>query len=241
MHKCEHIGCETEVEDNFHFCYVHRKDKYLDTCKIHGVTEFVLGVCQKCKKLKKPIYRINKRNGKYYFNMNKKPLEDNYFMKPFYDVLTHKNPNYEKQFMCNITKNAGIYGIFERDPSKKDGLGKCLYVGQSGNIKNRIEQHKKNFVTASNHIKGLKAHEQANSKNKIIVIPNYKVEAKYYMMAKDHYLKDLKFVTLYKIDKRKWSKFSIEEQKLCLTFLEQAMIDTWKPKFNTFAARPSSY
>ena len=74
-----------------------------------------------------------------------------------------------------------------------------------------------------------------------IVIPNYKVEAKYYMMAKDHYLKNLKFVTLYKVDKKKWSKFTIEEQKLCLTFLEQAMIDTWKPKFNTFAARPSSY
>lgn len=235
MKKCEHPGCNKEIEDIYHFCYEHRKDKYIDNCKIHGATEFILGQCQKCKKLKRPIYRINKRNGKYYFNMDKKPLEKGYFMEPYYKVLTHKNENYAKRFLGNISNAPGIYGIFVRNRKKKDGLGECLYVGQSGNIKNRIEQHKRNFVKASNHIKGLKAH----NKHGIIVIPNYKVEAKYYMMAKDYYLKDLKFVCLYRIDKNDWKKYTREEQKVCLTFLEQAYMDTFKPKYNSFAARPS--
>ena len=233
MKECEHNGCKNMIDDNYHFCYQHRKDTYIDICHIHGETEFILGKCQKCKKLRTPIYRIHYRNGAYYFNKDKKPLSKDYFMKPYYKVLTHKTPAYNKQFIGNITATPGIYGIFEK---KKDGsLGKCLYVGQSYNIKNRVSQHRKNFVTASNHIKGLKAH----SKHQIIIITKYKVEAKYYMMARDYYLKDLKFVSLYKIDKKTWQKYTKEEQKLCLTFLEQAMIDTWNPSLNIIAARPS--
>ena len=235
MKKCTHKGCNTQIDDKYRFCYEHRKDKYYDICKIHGKQQFSEGKCLKCQEMKKPIYRVYKRNGKYYFNRDKKPLEKNNFLQPYYKDLTHKNKNYYKKYISNITNRAGIYGIFVRDKKKKDQLGKCLYIGQSNNISLRVKQHKKNFVTASNHIKGLKIHNPQG----IIVIPKYKVEAKYYMMAKDYYLKDLKFVCLYKSNDRTFKKLSHSEQKILLTFFEQALMDIWMPPLNTFAARPS--
>lgn len=236
MKVCEHKECTEQIEDKYRFCYEHRKDKYYDQCHIHGKQLFSEGKCLKCQEMKKPIYRIYNRNGKYYFNRDKKPLPLNSFLKPYYKVLTHKTKAYQKQFMCNISNQPGIYGIFVRDRRKKSHLGECLYVGQSQSISKRIEQHKKNFVVASNHIKGLKAH----NKTGIIVIPKYKVESKYYMMAKDYWLKDLKFVCLYKIPKKKFLKLSQEEQKMLLTFLEQCEMDVWQPKLNYFAARPNT-
>ena len=234
MHKCEHSGCKVMVEDSYHFCYNHRKDKYIDTCKIHGKQEFILGVCQKCKKLKKPIYRIYYRNKNYYRGTCKTPLPNDYYLKPYFKVLTSRSPTFHKKFIKKIVQGPGIYGIFVRNKRRKDQLGDCLYVGQSISIKNRIAQHKKNFVIASNHLSGLKSYYKNT-----VIIDKFKVESKYYKMCKDYYLKDLKFVTLYQIPKNEFKKYTQEEQKELLTFLEQHYIDIFKPKLNLFAARPS--
>lgn len=235
MKKCEHKGCKNRIEDHYKFCFEHRKDKYIDTCYIHGRTTFSEFKCLKCQAMKKPMYRIHKRGSEYYFNRNKKPISKDSFMYPYCKQLTHKTVTYQNKYMGKITNSAGIYGIFVRDRRKKDQLGECLYIGQAVNLTNRMKQHKKNFTTASNHIKGLKA----QSKSAIIVIPKYKVEAKYYMMAKDYWLKDLKFVCLYKFDSKEFNKLENSEKKILLTLEEQLYMDIYSPLYNTFAARPS--
>lgn len=225
MHRCEHKGCKELIEDKWHFCYEHRKDEYYDICKIHGKQKFILGKCQKCQELRSPVYRIHYRNGKYYLGKSKKPLSDNYYLKRFYSVLISTN---KEKYISNISKYPGIYGIFVRT---KNGLGKCLYVGQSTCIARRITQHKNNFVIASNHIKGLKLHKRK--------VSEYKVESKYYKMAEKYKLKELKFVSLYKIPYKIFNKYTEEEQKNILTYLEQSCMDYYKPSLNSFAARPS--
>jgi len=234
MKKCGHKGCKTKIDEQYRFCYEHRKDKYQDTCYIHGKTLFSEGKCLKCLDMKRPIYRIHKRDNNYYFNRNRKPIDKDSFMYPYCKQLTHKTISYQNRYMGKISNSAGIYGIFVRDKRKKDQLGECLYVGQATDISRRIKQHKKNFATASNHIKGLKA----SSKSSVIVIPKYKVEAKYYMMAKDYWLKDLKFVCLYRFDDN-FKKLLPSEQKVLLTLEEQLFIDIYSSSLNTFAARPS--
>ena len=235
MKKCAHKGCNNKIDEQYRFCYEHRKDKYIGTCYIHGKTTFSEGRCLKCQEMKKPIYRIHKRGNDYYFNRNRKPINKNSFIHPYCKQLTHKTVSYQNRYIGKITNSPGIYGIFVRDKRRKDQMGECLYVGQSINLATRIKQHKKNFVVASNHIKGLKA----QSKSSIIVIPKYKVEAKYYMMAKDYWLKDLKFVCLYKFTDNDFKKLQNSEKKILLTLEEQLFIDLYSPKLNTFAARPS--
>ena len=226
MHRCEHKGCKELVDNNWHFCYEHRNDVYYDICKVHGKQKFILGKCQECQKLRTPIYRIHFRNGRYYSGKSKKPLPENYFLKRFYGVLMCNN---KEKYISNISKFAGIYGIFVRT---KKGLGKCLYVGQSNCIARRITQHKNNFVIASNHIKGLNLHKRK--------VTDYKVESKYYKMADNYKLSELKFVSLYKIPTKIYNKYSEEEQKTILTYLEQSFMDYYKPSLNSFDARQST-
>lgn len=243
MHKCGKRGCQKQVEDSYRFCFLHKDTPYKDTCKIHGKQVFIAGECQKCKTLKQGIYRIYKRNGKYYFNRSKKPIDKNskyYFLKPYFDVLTHKTRQFQEKQVSTISESPGVYGIFVRDRNKKNQLGKCLYIGQSVNLKRRIAQHKKNIVTASNQIKGIRLKAKKNYRDwkKMVPKEKRKVENKYYIMSQ-YYMKDLKFTPIVKVDKKYWNKLTEEQKKLLLCFLEQVELDTFKPESNTFASRPS--
>lgn len=227
MHKCAKKRCNEQIENKYRFCYKHRNTKYLDTCKIHGKTYFVNNQCQKCLRLKDPKYIIIKKNNNYYFR-NNKPITKKSILYPLLDRLTHLTREYQEPYIKRISEGPGIYGIFARN---KKQLGECLYIGQSVEVKTRIKQHKECFKTAQNHINGLRKHFKRINLNKI----ERKVEYKYYVMANQYTLKDLKFVKIISLDK----KCSEREFREALTYCEQAMMTAFKPKFNTFAARPT--
>lgn len=196
----------------YNFCYTHKDDIYIDTCKIHGKTKFQNYHCLKCQELKKPKYTKNKQTLSY--------LEEIFGKR-----LKYKTRRYQERYIQRIGNVSGIYGIFVK---KGSGLGKCLYVGQSVNIATRVKQHKENFKKAQKHLIGLKTW---NKRLKI-----YKVEYKYYEMAKKYNLSDLKFVRLCTIPKK---YLQTTEFNGIITYMEQFMMDAYKPTLNTFAARPS--
>lgn len=213
--KCKVCGCDS---GKFIVCFEHRNKKYKDTCHIHGNTYFINRQCLKCLKLKEVIYLI--KDGCDRFG-NK--VDKNHYLYPYKSRLTHLSRKYQSKYMQRISKTSGIYGIFANNT--------CLYVGQSVNISNRIEQHKENFKIAKFHISGVKLHKQRISISKL----DHKVEYKYYEMAKDYNLPDLTFKTLFKIPRLE-NEFEFNE---LLTYAEQAMINSYKPKFNKVAARPT--
>ena len=57
----------------------------------------------------------------------------------------------------------------------------------------------------------------------------------YYEMAKNYNLPDLSYKTLFRVPRLK-DEFEFNE---LLTYAEQAMIESYQPKFNHIAARPS--
>lgn len=203
-------------------------------CKIHGRTQFKNGKCIKCQELKRGKYRIYKRDKKYYFNRDKKPLESDYFMKPYLNILSKRDKKSIK--IGKITKTPGTYGIFVRNGDK---LGECLYVGQSFNVSQRVIQHKKNLIIAENHIKGRKRWCKSKRLNTLIPSHKRKVEYKYYQIAFRYTLQDIKFVKLSSYDKKFWNSLTNWQQRVCLTFFEQYAMDIFSPKYNTFAARPT--
>ncbi len=204
----------------FIVCYNHRNTKYIDNCYIHGKTYFINGQCLKCRQLKEPIYRII--NNKDRFNND---IDKTHFLYPYNERLTNLNKKYQQKYIQRISHTSGIYGIFYNNV--------CLYVGQSVDISNRIHQHKENFKTAKYHISSLRRYHKRISLNKI----EHKVEFKYYEMANKYDLNELTFKTLFKVPRLR-DNFEFNE---LLTCAEQAMIDTYKPKYNTLAARPTRY
>ena len=210
LHKCLHRGCKNKTVYNF--CYAHKDDVYLDVCKIHGKTKFQNYHCLKCQELKKPKYTKNKQVLSCLDEI-------------FGTRLKHKTRKYQERYIQRIGNVSGIYGIFVK---KGSGLGKCLYVGQSVNVATRVKQHKENFKKAQRHLIGLKTW---NKKLKV-----YKVEYKYYEMAKKYNLSDLKFVRLCTIPKK---YLQTPEFNGIITYMEQFFMDVYKPTLNTFAARPS--
>lgn len=239
MHKCAVKGCNEQIPNKYKVCFKHLDTNYYDVCKIHGRTLFNHYQCLKCKKLKQPEYIITKKNNKYYGRKNKL-LPKDYYLKPFYDRFLHLNRKYQEPFMGNVTDNPGVYGIFVKDNRYKNGLGECIYVGQSKNMRSRVNQHKEAFKKAQRQIKGTRVHK----KNASIKNLNHKTEYKYYKMADKYKLSQLKFVSLFKLNKNlfKQSDLTIKE---VLTYCEQAMITSYAqkglsmPKYNTMAARPA--
>ena len=197
-------------------CYDHKDTQYKDICKVHGETWFINRKCIKCNTPTYIIYKKKDRLG------NK--ITPKHFLYPYLDRLTNYDINYQKQFQRRISNCAGIYGIFYKNT--------CLYVGQSVNITNRIAQHKKNFKTAQNHLRGIRIHKKRVSIHKNIP---YKVEYKYYEMANKYKLGDLSYKTLFVVPKLK----DTTEFNELLTYAEQSMMLTYKPKFNHMTARPS--
>lgn len=185
---------------------------------MHGKTWFIGRQCQKCKDLKRVIYLIKDNKDRFGNKITK-----NHFLYPFKARLTHLNRRYQSKYMQRISSTSGIYGIFYKTT--------CLYVGQSINISNRIKQHKENFKTAKFHISGIRLHKQRVSISKM----QHKVEYKYYEMAQEYNLNDLYYKTLFVVPKLK-DEFEYNE---LLTYAEQAMIESYKPKFNHIAARPT--
>ncbi len=213
--KCAVCGTNS---GNFVVCYKHRNTKYKSTCPIHGKTIFIGRQCQKCKDLKMPLYVI--KNGKDRLG---KKIGVRHFLYPYLDRLTKLDKKYQVKYQKRISSVSGIYGIFAGNI--------CLYVGQSNNIKKRIEQHKKNFKIAQYQMRGIRIHKKRISLNKI---PR-KVEYKYYEMASNYKLSDLTYKTLFAIPQIE-DTYKFNE---LLTYAEQAMMIAYKPKYNHIAARPS--
>ena len=199
-------------------CYEHRNTEYIDNCKIHGKTKFINRQCLKCKELKNPIYRI--KNNKDRFG---KVINKNHFLYPYLDRLTKLNKTYQNKFIKRLSHSPGIYGIFYNNI--------CLYIGQSVDISNRIHQHRENFKKAQHQINGTRAHKKRISISKM----PHKVEYKYYEMAYKYKLNELTFKRIFDVPRLK-DEFQFNE---LMTYAEQAMIDTYKPKFNHIAARPT--
>ena len=213
--KCKVCGCNS---GKYVVCWDHKDTKYKDTCKIHGKTWFINRQCQKCLELKTAIYLVKDNKDRFGDKITK-----DHFLYPYRKRLTHLNRRYQSQFMQRISNTAGIYGIFCGST--------CLYVGQSVNISMRIKQHKENFKKAKFQIQGTKLHKQRISISKM----PHKVEFKYYEMAKNYNLPDLSYKTLFRVPRLK-DEFKFNE---LLTYAEQAMIESYQPKFNHIAARPS--
>lgn len=213
--KCKICGQDS---GKYVVCWEHRNTKYKDTCKIHGKTWFINRQCQKCKELKTAIYIIEDGRDRFGVKINK-----GHFLYPYKKRLTHLNKRYQAPYQQRISHTSGIYGIFYKST--------CLYVGQSVDISTRIKQHKENFKKAKFQINGTKLHKQRISISKM----PHKVEYKYYEMAKEYNLPDLSYKTLFKVPKLK-DEFEYNE---LLTYAEQAMIESYQPKFNHIAARPT--
>ena len=204
----------------FVVCFDHKDTKYKEICPIHGYTWYINRQCLKCKQLKEPIYVIKDKKDRLGNKITKK-----HYLYPYLDRLTNYSKTYQQQFQRRISNCSGIYGIFYNNT--------CLYVGQSINITHRIEQHKKNFKIAQNHLRGLRIRKKRISISKI----PHKVEYKYYEMASKYKLGDLSYKTLFVVPKL---SNNIEYNEL-LTYAEQAMIFAYKPKCNHMAARPTAY
>lgn len=210
--KCKVCGKEC---GKYAVCWDHRETKYKDICKIHGETWFINRQCIKCQI---PVYNIvNNKDRKG------KKITQRHFLYPYLDRLTNYDKSYQKQFQRRISNCAGVYGIFYNNT--------CLYVGQSFNITNRISQHKKNIIKVQNQLKGVRIHKKRVNINKV----EHKVEFKYYELAKSYRLSDLSYKTLFVVP-RLDNDYEFTE---LLTYAEQAMINTYKPKFNHMAARPT--
>jgi len=54
----------------------------------------------------------------------------------------HNAFNFNSPTIDTITTDAGVYGLFQWDPSISKYL--CLYVGQSENLRQRLRQHLNN-------------------------------------------------------------------------------------------------
>lgn len=229
-HKCAYRGCTQLVDIKYKYCYEHRETIYNDVCRIHGKTKFQQGRCLKCEQLKKPIYRLTYK-GKSWYDRNSDRITKNHYLYPYLKHLTKKTRKEQEKFIQKISSKPGIYGIFERKGAK---LGKCLYVGQSINVSQRVHQHRENFKKAQRHIIGVR---MRNKHATIDRLKPYKTEFKYYRMADKYKLSELKFVRLMSLPYQ--SKLTTEQYKDLLTYAEQAMIDAYKPSLNLFAARPS--
>ena len=213
--KCKVCG---KACGNYPVCYQHKETKYQGICKLHGKTTFIGRQCQKCLKLKKPIYVV--KNGK---DRHGKKITKDHFLYPYLGRLTHKTRAYQVKYQHRISSGGGIYGIFAGNV--------CLYVGQSSCITSRIKQHKDCFKTAQKQMQGIRIHKKIVQIGKI----KHKTDFKYYEMAHKYKLSDLSYKTLFVIPKMK----NEEEYKERLTYAEQAMMDAYKPKFNHIAARPN--
>lgn len=208
MKKCGIENCNKTIDDSYKFCYEHRRCCYIDTCKIHGSVEFKQGKCIDCLQLMKPIYRIYKRDGKFY--LGRKLAKLDHPLYEYFNLLIHRNRPYAMRFINPILNGSGTYGIFKK--GRGNSLGRCMYIGQSINIKCRVDQHIEKISMAQNKFPGL--------------------PTMYYNLS-DIGLPNLKFMKLISIDKI----MEIEQLYECLSILEQYSMDCFQPELNVIAAR----
>lgn len=213
--KCKICG---QNSGKYVVCHKHKETRYKDICKIHGKTWFVNRLCQKCKELKKAVYIITDNRDRF-----GDVIDKSHFLYNYKARLTNLDRKYQSKYMKRISNTSGIYGIFYKST--------CLYVGQSINISNRIKQHKENFRIAKFHINGVRLNRKRVHLGKL----KHKVEYKYYEMAYNYNLPDLSYKTLFVVPVLN-DEFEYYE---LLTYAEQAMMETYQPKFNHIAARPS--
>ena len=231
VHKCAYPRCTQVIDIKYRYCFEHRDTIYEDFCRIHGKTKFQQGRCLQCDQLKTPIYRVTHR-GKNWYDKDAVRIDENHWLYPYLSRLTSRTRKSQEAYIQKISHRPGIYGIFVR---KQNQLGKCLYVGQSVNVSQRVHQHRECFKKAQKHILGVRMRRKHAS---ITQLKPYKTEFKYYRMADKYKLSDLKFVRLMSLPVKN-STLSMEQYKDLLTYAEQAMIDAYKPSLNLFAARPS--
>lgn len=166
------------------------------------------------EELKKSKYGIKKKKGKFY--VNDEELDEKSFLVRlgYVEDLTKKTKESALKYLGNITSVPGIYAIFKKDTNGE--LGKCLYIGQSFNIKHRCKEHIDNLYNAyGTEFKVLTMYKDLNN------------------IGKDN----IKFVRLFAISNKYWDKMDYEEKNLTLTILEDYFISSLKPKLNVIQAR----
>lgn len=176
---------------------------------------------------KKSIFSIKKRKGKYYFKGKRTPIKRSYFAYKHLRTLSNNSRRSALRF-CKHARGSypGIYGFFLYEKGKNRlNIGKCLYIGQSVNIKRRKREHEEAIKIAINELK-----------NKDPWL--YTLDSKYYKIAKNIISgKRVIFICVYQINKREWSKLNLDQARELLCLYEQWAMDTYKPKYNVIASR----
>lgn len=233
MHQCGYHKCTNQVDSKYKYCYEHKYTRYTDDCPIHGRTFFRLGHCLKCEALKTPSHIITKKKSKYYDRFGK-PLPQGHVLEKYYKRLLKTERDYQDPYVStSLTHQPGIYGIFAK--GSKGKVGDCLYIGQSIDIEKRIHQHIENYSIAEEHIAKVRAKHKATDIDHMA----HEVELKYYRLADRYALSDLMFCSVLVLDNT--NNLSVKEISEALTYCEQAMIDSYHPILNTFAARPTKF
>ncbi len=170
-----------------------------------------------------PKYRLKRIKGKY--KGCTKLKEDT----SVYDYIYYSKEKDLRKNSKRITKGLGIYGIFVRDKRYKNQLGKCLYIGQSRDVKRRVKEHKDSIKHAERVLQGYRSHTKNFS---ISWIKDNDIEFKYYRIADKYSLKNIKFVKI-------MSFCGIIDSCNTLTYAEQHCIDEFRPLYNTVVAKPT--
>lgn len=230
LHKCGHPKCTNYIELKYEYCYEHKNDRLTNGTLLNQNhnSEEILKEFPNASDMTKSVYKIRRRtyrNTVFYY-LGSKRLDDTYIRDDLLKIFSKPSLYQAKKYVGKITKGAGTYGIFIRNRRSKLGIGECLYIGQSLNVKNRISQHMDNINIASLYItKGI------NKKD---------VPRMYYGMAAIG-IENLKFVRLMSIDSRYWDSLNRHDKEELLTITEQYMMDCWEPRYNVVKARPTDF
>lgn len=215
---CDFKGCSKIISSRYRFCFDHKNEKYIETCKHHGETTHTAFKCGKCKAMRRSIYRVHRKDGKYWIYNRLAPKDHK--MSSYFKDLIHANRRYASKFISNVTKGPGTYGIFKRDGRSSIDIGKCLYVGQSVDVRWRVGDHIDKVKRASKGENGL---------------PHM------YALLAEIGIENIKFVRLMGIPKPLYSTMNKDEALEALSLLEQYGMDSFEPELNVTAARKTVF
>lgn len=176
-------------------------------------------------KEQKSIYTIKKRKGRYFFINKRNSIPKTYFAYKHLKLLSNHSRRSALRYCKHVRGSyPGIYGIFLKEKGRNRlNLGKCLYIGQSTNIKRRKSEHMECINKAIKELSKGRPHT---------------LSSKYYKIAKNIISGEkIIFVTVFSFDKREWSKLDLDQIRELMCLYEQWAMDTYKPSYNFLASR----
>lgn len=216
MKECQAHGCKKQIDDKYRFCFTHKNNLYVDNCKIHGKTKFRSGRCVHCRGLRRAVYRY-KIGADGVGRIGRREVKRSSPEALIVSVLKHPNRRYASRFLQDIGSFSGVYGIFEKSKRTSNGLGACMYVGQSVNIERRIGQHKEQILEAKKH--------PGDAREMYRVLAMYDIS-------------ELEFRCLYRVPPEVNARCeNIDQLLYVLACLEQWGMDSYEPTLNLSAAR----